>query len=396
MRTEETSGKTVEEAISRALSRLGLRRDQVDVDVITEGKSGFFGVGAQDAVVRVSAKENVIPMSAGPREGGAPASAPAGGGRRDRDEGERDAEASEGGEGGEGGEARRRSRRGRRGGRGRGRAGGEGAAETTAPEAGAGAAAPATERAPRPPRGEGRGEGRARDDRGDRGGRGGRGGGGGRSGGRNGVGEARAPRREREEQAPRPRGHSVHPDDEVLIPGTPDELPLRPIADPADDMDLAGSTLRDILTLLGLTETEITAREPDSDGDGVGLIEQVFDIFGANDDTSDELGVLIGRRGETLAALQYVVNTIVARGQQKAPVFGIDIEGYKRRREQMLVDLAREIAQEVRETGDVITLEPMPAYERRIIHLTLREEPGVKTESVGSGDNRQVEVMPAD
>lgn len=339
-------------------------------------------------------------MSAGPREGAAAApAAPAGGGRRDRDdrsEGDRDADASEGGEGGDG-EARRRSRRGRRGGRGRGRAG-EGTVETPVGEAGAAAtaAAPSAERGPRPPRGEGRGEGRGRDDRGERGGRGGRGGGGGRSGGRNGGGEARAPRREREEQAPRPRGHSVHPDDEVLIPGTPDELPLRPIADPADDMDLAGSTLRDILTLLGLTETDITAREPDSDGDGVGLIEQVFDIFGANDDTSDELGVLIGRRGETLAALQYVVNTIVARGQQKAPVFGIDIEGYKRRREQMLVDLAREIAQEVRETGDVITLEPMPAYERRIIHLTLREEPGVKTESVGSGDQRQVEVMPAD
>ncbi|MDO9445475.1 MAG: R3H domain-containing nucleic acid-binding protein, partial [Dehalococcoidia bacterium] len=242
---------------------------------------------------------------------------------------------------------------------------------------------------PRPAGGVGRGGRDRNGPREDRAGRGGAGGGGRpeRSGGRD---------RDREDAPPRARGSSVHPDDEVQIPGTPDELPMRPIADPADDMDLAGSTLRDILTLLGLTTTEITARVPDSDGDGIGLIEQVFDIFGADDDTSDELGVLIGRRGETLAALQYVVNTIVARGQQKTPVFGIDIEGYKRRREQMLIDLAREIAQEVRETGDVITLEPMPAYERRIIHLTLREEPGVKTESVGSGDNRQVEVMPAD
>jgi len=72
----------------------------------------------------------------------------------------------------------------------------------------------------------------------------------------------------------------------------------------------------------------------------------------------------------------------------------VDIEGYRRRREMMLVDLAREIAQEVRESGDVITLEPMPASERRIIHIALREERGVKTESVGSGENRQVEVMP--
>ncbi|PKN81904.1 MAG: hypothetical protein CVU47_05005, partial [Chloroflexi bacterium HGW-Chloroflexi-9] len=72
MRSEETNGKTVEEAISRALSRLGLRRDQVDVDVITEGKAGVFGFGAQDALVRVTAKGSAIPMSAGPREGAPP------------------------------------------------------------------------------------------------------------------------------------------------------------------------------------------------------------------------------------------------------------------------------------------------------------------------------------
>ncbi len=145
---------------------------------------------------------------------------------------------------------------------------------------------------------------------------------------------------------------------------------------------------------MGYTATEITAREPETPGDGEGLIEHIFDIYGEDDDTSDDLGVLIGRRGETLASLQYLVNTIVSKGGNKPPVFGLDIEGYRRRREQMLVDLAREIAQEVRETGDVITLEPMPAYERRIVHIALREEPGVKTESVGSGDERQVEVMP--
>ncbi|MQC19375.1 MAG: KH domain-containing protein, partial [Chloroflexi bacterium] len=254
------------------------------------------------------------------------------------------------------------------------------------------------DRPARPPRTEGAG-GRSRGGRGRSEGddRGGRNSGRDDRGGRDGGSDDRGGRsRDREDMPVRPRGSSVSPDDEVLVPGTPDELPRQPIADPADDMDLAGSTLRDILTLLGLSTTEITARVPDSDGDGIGLIEQVFDIFGADDDTSDELGVLIGRRGETLASLQYVVNTIVARGQQKAPVFGIDIEGYKRRREQMLVDLAHEIAQEVRETGDVITLEPMPAYERRIIHLALREESGVKTESVGTGEHRQVEILPAD
>ena len=180
----------------------------------------------------------------------------------------------------------------------------------------------------------------------------------------------------------------------MLIPGAPAEFPTGPRPGLEDDLDIAGSSLRDILTLLGYTETEITARDPETPGDGTGLIEQIFDIYGENDDASEELGVLIGRRGETLGSLQYLVNTIVSKGGSRPPAFGVDIEGYRRRREMMLVDLAREIAQEVRESGDVITLEPMPASERRIIHIALREERGVKTESVGSGENRQVEVMP--
>ena len=185
-------------------------------------------------------------------------------------------------------------------------------------------------------------------------------------------------------------------DDAIPVPGSPEELPYAPIEDPADDLDLAGSTLRDMLTLLGYVDTQITARDPETPGDGIGLIEQVFDIYGDDDDVSDELGVLIGRRGETLSALQYLVNTVVSKGGNKPPVFGVDIEGYRRRREEMLVDLAKEIAQEVRETGDVITLEPMPAHERRIVHIALREEEGVRTESVGSGEERQVEILPDD
>lgn len=182
----------------------------------------------------------------------------------------------------------------------------------------------------------------------------------------------------------------------MLIPDAPDDLPVAPRLDAADDLDLAGGTLRDILNLLGLQGTEITARDPETPGDGAGLIAQVFDVFGEDDVASDELGLLIGRRGETLYHLQYLMNTIVGQRRENAPVFGLDIEGYRRRREQMLVDMAREIAEEVRASGDVITLEPMPAHERRIIHLTLETEEGVRTESVGSGENRQVEILPAE
>ncbi|MBM4415902.1 MAG: KH domain-containing protein, partial [Chloroflexi bacterium] len=180
----------------------------------------------------------------------------------------------------------------------------------------------------------------------------------------------------------------------VRVPGAPDVLPYAPPEEAEDAVDFAGRTLRDLLTLLGLTETEITAREPETPGDGAGLSAQVFDVFGSNPEAADELGLLIGRRGETLSALQYLLNVMTSQRHEGEHVFTLDVEQYRRRREDTLIDMAKRIAQEVRESGDVITLEPMPAAERRMIHLALAEERGVRTESVGSGPDRQVEVMP--
>ena len=192
-----------------------------------------------------------------------------------------------------------------------------------------------------------------------------------------------------------PRGPAVEVP--TTVPGAPDEPPLQPAADAEDEIDFAGRTLRDLLTLLGLEDTEIEAREPETPGDGEGRVTQIFDINGATEDASDELGLLIGRRGETLGSLQYLLNVMVGRHYDEHDmVFGVDVEGYRRRREESLVQMAQRVADEVRETGDVITLEPMPAAERRIIHLALSEEPGVVTESVGRGSERQVEVMPGE
>ncbi|MEX2446577.1 MAG: Jag N-terminal domain-containing protein, partial [Dehalococcoidia bacterium] len=75
-RVTETSGRTVDEAIERALSRLGLRHDQVDVDVITEGKAGFLGFGSEDAIVRVTAKESVATTGGQRPRGGRRGAAP--------------------------------------------------------------------------------------------------------------------------------------------------------------------------------------------------------------------------------------------------------------------------------------------------------------------------------
>jgi len=108
----------------------------------------------------------------------------------------------------------------------------------------------------------------------------------------------------------------------------------------------------------------------------------------------EDLGVLIGRRGETLAALQYVVRLIVAHQQKSRVPLSIDVEGYKQRRYRSLRDLALRLGQKASSTGQSMTLEPMPADERRIVHLALSVNPDVTTQSIGEGDMRKVVIMP--
>jgi spoIIIJ-associated protein len=111
--------------------------------------------------------------------------------------------------------------------------------------------------------------------------------------------------------------------------------------------------------------------------------------------SGEDAGLLIGRKGETLRALQFIVNILVARrlGEQEAPVI-LDVEHYKERRVKALQNLALRVAERVTQTGRPISLEPMPPFERRIIHLTLANHPAVKTESVGEGEMRKVTVLP--
>jgi len=114
----------------------------------------------------------------------------------------------------------------------------------------------------------------------------------------------------------------------------------------------------------------------------------ILDVHG------DDLGMLIGHKGETLAALQYVVRLIVTKQLNQMVNIVVDVEGYKSRREHQLKQLARRLAEQAVQRGRTIALEPMPANERRIIHLTLRDHPGVTTESVGDGHSRKVTVIP--
>lgn len=111
------------------------------------------------------------------------------------------------------------------------------------------------------------------------------------------------------------------------------------------------------------------------------------------DITGNELGILIGRRGDTLEALQYLTNLAVARKLSERVRLFVDVEGYKLRREETLVRLAKRLSQKVKRTGTKIVLEPMNPYERRIIHTSLQDEAGISTISEGVEPNRHVVIF---
>ena len=109
----------------------------------------------------------------------------------------------------------------------------------------------------------------------------------------------------------------------------------------------------------------------------------------------DDLGALIGRRGEKLASLQHIVNLIVGRREGQHHRIAIDVENYRGRREEQLRDVADRAAKRVIQTGKIIQLEAMPAIERRVVHMALLENPRIRTQSVGVEPNRRIVVLPA-
>lgn len=109
-----------------------------------------------------------------------------------------------------------------------------------------------------------------------------------------------------------------------------------------------------------------------------------------------DLGILIGRGGETLSALQYIARLIVAKELQRHVAIVIDVEGYRARREEQLTRLAHQMAEQAIELHRTMELEPMPANERRIIHVALRDVAAVTTESIGEGARRKVTIIPQD
>jgi len=106
----------------------------------------------------------------------------------------------------------------------------------------------------------------------------------------------------------------------------------------------------------------------------------------------NDLSILIGRRSETLNALQYISSLIICKRLDRWIPLMIDVQGYRARRERQLRQIARRMADQAIHTGRRQVLEPMPANERRLIHLELRDDPNVATESVGEEPNRKVTI----
>lgn len=253
----DVSAKTIDEAIEQGLAQLGLTREQVDVEIVKEGKRGVFGIGSEDAQVRL------IPRSQGQPENLQPA------------------------------------------------------AVSTPPIT-----------------------------------------------------------------ASKP----ITPVETPAEPSQPDQS--QPASGrEAEIGEMSVRFLAKLLELMGIQAT-VTYRQ------GADLVEAgetpplVLDITGG------DLGILIGRRSETLQALQDMVRLMVSKELNSWLPIVVDVEAYRVRRRQSLRQMAEKMAERVTASRKKMVLEAMPAHERRIIHITLRDHPAVTTKSVGSDDNRKVTIIP--
>ena len=145
---------------------------------------------------------------------------------------------------------------------------------------------------------------------------------------------------------------------------------------------LAKEVLERLLSLMKVSAS-IEEKEPSEEGRALILLEI----------TGDDLGILIGRRGQTLSSLQYLLYLMVGHQLKARVPVTIDVAGYRERRQEALRNLAWRMAERVMATGQPVPLEPMPASERRIIHLALQDYPGVITQSIGEGEDRKVTIL---
>ena len=290
------TGKTIDLAIAAALEELHMDRDSVSVEVLENPRSGFLGIGAQPARVKVTYEA--------PDEAPKPALSSA-----SRSKPKKPAE-SKPADGAKGIAPRPQDTR---------------------------AAAPKAQQQPRQDR----------------------------------APKQRGPRPERRDQKPRQPQQAEKP-------AVPAEPKVYAPAEPGSREERIEIFIKGLLEHMGSDAVPHAVNT----GDDTYLV----DLVGEN------LGILIGRRGETLDAIQHLTNYAVNRGQNKRVRINVDAESYRLKREQALQRLAQKVAGKVTRYRRNITLEPMNAYERHVIHAALQDHPDVTTFSTGTEPNRRIVV----
>jgi len=370
----EFTGKTVEEALRNAREAFGAGLEDLDFEILTPGSRGVLGMGAEPARI-VAAPRSELGGAAPKREAAEARPLPPAPpreerprfGDRDRDRGDRPPRRDEGDRG------PRRDDRGRGFG-------------------------------DRPPRRDEGDRGPRRDDRGDRD----------RdrspvvTAGRppdSGDGVPQAERGPRPERGDRPdRGESGPRTDDR---GSRGERSTDLTASEAAEVTAARGSLA-----AERADLEAAEASPEALAAGQAILEELMrlmdldvrveveagdtsrlNVVGAGD-VKEALGALIGRKGERLSALQHLVNLMLSKRMGDWTRVLVDVEDYRGRRERQLRDLATRAAERVVETGKMLQLEPMPALERRWIHIALRDHSGVATQSIGEEPNRRVVVLP--
>jgi spoIIIJ-associated protein len=200
----------------------------------------------------------------------------------------------------------------------------------------------------------------------------------------NGERPQRQSERNRPEREEAPIYMDVSDEDEALpFADTADEVPQ---AEQDEEVAVGKVVLNELLERMNM-RCKIVVRRAQPDNQS-GSAPWILDVYGTN------ATHLIGRRGETLAALQYLTRLIASRELQRRSDVIVDVESYKSRRAKTLYTLAQRMAEEAMSRNRVVALEPMPPHERRIIHLALRSHPDVETRSVGEGVGRKVTIVP--
>jgi spoIIIJ-associated protein len=380
----EFTGKSVEEALKSAREAFSIGLDELDFEILTPGSRGVLGMGAEPARIvaaprselggaapkREAAESQPLPISRPPRD-----DRPAGG-FGDRDRG---GDSGRGGPGAPGGGGDRGDRGPRRDDRPPRR---DDRPRDVAPQAEmpaeAGQATPETDALPgpfseaprgdRPPRRDDRPRGGFGDrERGDR-------------GPDRAAGADRAPRTARSSDLTASEAAEVSAARGSL---SAERADLEASEASPEALAAGQAILEELMRLMDL---QVTVEVQTGDTSRLNVVGE--------GEAKEALGALIGRKGERLSALQHLVNLMLSKKMGDWTRVLVDVEDYRGRRERQLRDLATRAAERVAETGKMLQLEPMPALERRWVHIALRDHPNVATQSIGEEPNRRIVVLP--